>query len=105
MSLILALKEINLLVPKEQIIDIILYGSCAKGTFKYNSDVDIMVLIDKEWFFKNIEIVRKLLAFSIPYFENLPDVDIRVECGTIEEQNDTWYWKLIKKEGKSVWKK
>lgn len=92
-------------IPNEHIIDIRLYGSCARGTAEYRSDVDILVLVQEDWLEENRKITRMLTTNCTMDDCTMPEPDIHTFGGTLEEKPNTVYWKIMKKESVSLYHK
>lgn len=89
--------------PYSQYIDAIyLYGSCATGKQRYDSDVDLLVEYNSLF---NQTIGRQMRIAVIPENINLPDVELKFV------QKDNWKKKCdcftqnLKKESILVWKR
>ncbi len=81
----------------DNLLDIILYGSCATGKWRFSSDVDLLVVV-KEIDFRT----PRLRGMCMPDTWDIADVDIHfVTMEDYLERNDT-YIKIIKREGVSV---
>lgn len=85
---------------KAFIYEIYLYGSCARGTQKFDSDIDLLIKIDE-----NIpkDVLRKMRMDVIPDY-NLPEVELKFF------KEDTFssspqFNENLKKEGILLWKR
>ena len=78
----------------------ILYGSCAKGKPKYNSDVDILLVVNdiviKDR--NNIRIFRKL-ANELREVSDMASIDLKIISLSNWNKNNTIYLKNVHKEG------
>ena len=83
----------------------LLYGSCARGTAEYRSDVDILVLVQEDWLEENRKITRMLTTNCTMDDCTMPEPDIHTFGGTLEEKPNTVYWKIMKKESVSLYHK
>ena len=90
---------------KDYIKDIILYGSCAREKVKYNSDVDILVIIDNTAIQDcNIRETLLELKSTLGFGENnLIDVDLKILSEDSFDNDNSFFVKNIKKEGVKIW--
>ena len=72
------IKVKDICVNRLKNIEFLLFGSIAKGRFKNNSDIDILILIEEN---KSVRELRKLRHELEDYIDNLNlsrDVDIKI---------------------------
>jgi len=85
--------------------DVYLYGSCARGTAKYDSDVDLLLVLKKN--IVSVENYQKLIRLlrSNLMPDNIEDVEIDVHTtiDTLDHQYNKLYFNNIRKEGISIW--
>ena len=84
---------------------IVLYGSCARGNAKYDSDVDLLIIMPKRAIEKNHEEIIWLKGLINDGDVSDPEIDLHFANN--EEwvtRNDT-YAVNIKKEGVVLWRK
>lgn len=82
-----------------------LFGSCARGQEKWESDVDLLVQLAPS-FLQYPELKRKLyLLRAEASTDNLYDVeaDIKFVIGTEWESSAMLFYENIKREGKQLW--
>lgn len=80
--------------------EIILFGSCARGTTKLGSDIDLLCLTSKK-----LEERKDRLMFynSIP-IDTEVEVDLLIRTKELFESESDWFLNIIKKEGVVLWK-
>jgi predicted nucleotidyltransferase len=83
----------------DDILDVYLYGSVARGEQKYESDVDLAVFLKKDAAVN----VRKLRSELVSDDLDLPEVDAHFFRGKIEDQPESCYFYFVRKDGISVW--
>lgn len=80
---------------------IYLYGSCARGRQKYNSDVDLLIKLDVE---TPKKVVRKMRLDVMPEEAGLPPVELKINMGE-EFSSSRQFNENIKREGKLLWQR
>ncbi|MCD5414705.1 MAG: nucleotidyltransferase domain-containing protein [Clostridiales bacterium] len=84
-------------VIKNKANRIILFGSCASGTDKINSDIDLFVLVDNEF---RAEIEKKIYSYEIDRKINPVIVD-EFELIDLETEDKAFYKEISK--GIEIW--
>ena len=99
-----ALNVIKSSTLSQHISDIILFGSVARGTAKYSSDVDLLLVLNKdaEELVDNRDI-RTLKGDVSPLSVSLPEVDLKVTFGMGWRQSKSTIDFNIRKDGYSIW--
>lgn len=88
--------------PYEQYIGAIyLYGSCARGDQRFDSDVDLLVQYNHLF---DQKIGREMRIAVMPDDVSLPDVELKFAKQDGWEQATDQFSKNIKKEGILLWK-
>lgn len=86
------------------ITSVYLYGSSARGDYKYSSDIDLFVVLDKD---VPIDIARpemfRLKGIISPANINDVPVDLHATIGSEWETGTSLYYKNIRKEGVDIW--
>ena len=78
---------------------IYLYGSCARGEQKYNSDVDLLIqVLDTT----SPRLMRQMCAEATPEEAELPAVELKFSSGQ-EFSSSYQFNENIKREGKLIW--
>lgn len=81
-----------------------LYGSCARKTQNYNSDVDLFLVlsesIDRDMYYDDMLMLKSKVS---PTDTTLPEVDLKIEIGNNWMKNPLLYYKNVKKEGIVIW--
>lgn len=81
-----------------------LYGSCARKTQTYESDVDLLVELDENTDMEKYrQSIMELKGTISPVSLELPDVDMHVVAGTQWKNSRLLYYQNIRKEGMDVW--
>ena len=80
---------------------IILYGSCARGTMKYQSDVDLLCVIKRPLNEKEISTARKIRSKGMSLE---PEADLQFFQSTSVEQSNNVYFQEVRKDGLTIWK-
>lgn len=93
--------------PLAEMVDhVYLYGSCARGTQNYSSDVDLLLQLNENGNMDlGKEYVTKLKGEVTPTDITLPEVDLKVVIGESWKENSMLYYKRIKEEGIDIWQK
>lgn len=83
----------------EYINEAYLYGSCARGEENYDSDVDTLLFIKD-----SMPKEKRLMigADTCPDDFTLPDIDIHIYLGSLEEKEDNCFFTNIKTEGQRL---
>ena len=83
---------------------LILYGSCARKTLSYQSDVDLLLEldanVDTEKYHNDIMQLRGCVS---PKNLDDPEVDLKIVIGKGWEQQKMLYFDNIKREGVELW--
>lgn len=81
----------------DNVLKVVLYGSCARGDYHYSSDVDILVVVHSMDF--NVRLLRgECISDSL----DMADVDVHfVTEESYNSRTDT-YMNIIRKEGVAV---
>lgn len=105
-SIAYAVKEISKSPVAPYVKHLFLYGSCARNTQTYKSDVDLFLVlsekIDTEQLHDAIMILKSKVT---PTDSCLPEVDLKVEIGDSWRENSMLYYKNVRKEGIEIWQK
>lgn len=84
-----------------KIIDIYLFGSCAKNNIKYNSDVDIAIIIPDN-ILKDRTIHNEIIKLKgdLSYInDNYAEIDLKIISDISWKQDNSIFIKNIKKDG------
>lgn len=85
----------------DYIEEISLYGSCARGEQKYQSDVDLLIRVTED---TPARIMRRMRSEVIPDDIELPDVELKFYSGD-EYSSSPRFNKNIERDKKIIWKK
>lgn len=89
--------------PYRKYIDAIyLYGSCATGRQKYESDVDLLVQYNPSF---DQQIGRNMRIAAMPEDAELPDVELKFVQQDYWKQASDPFSQNLKKEGILLWKR
>ena len=81
-----------------------LYGSCARSQARYDSDVDLfLVLRDDLPISEHREELRKIKSKVMSDDIDDPEVDLKIVIGDAWETSNMLYYQNIRKEGIGVW--
>ena len=83
----------------EYVNEAYLYGSCARGEERYDSDVDILLFI-KDSMPKEKRLM--INAETCPDDFTLPDTDIHIYLGCLEEKEDNCFFANVRAEGRKL---
>ena len=99
-SLTFAKEQIALSPLSVHIFSIIFYGSCTKQKIKYNSDIDLLLVVDDSYIFdkKGIKEFRNLRNILLDFEDGAP-IDIKIISLTSWNKNDSIYLKNVHREG------
>lgn len=86
-------------IPKDKINQLLLYGSFARNMATYKSDVDMALFIKPDTL--TIKQKRQLKSEAMPLDIHLPEVDLHIFDGFLNEYDDT-YFNAIKRDGKEL---
>lgn len=86
---------------RQYIEEIYLYGSCARGNEKYNSDVDLFLQCNQQ--LSGI-VARKMRVEVMPDDIKLPDVELKFTKDDQWKRASDQFSQNIRKEGILVWK-
>lgn len=84
---------------KLQIERIILFGSCARGESRYESDIDLLLLVKEVPEGKEIRKLKMKLGDIIA-----PEVDVKISTSNSFENSSDFFMSRIKKDGVTLWK-
>ena len=76
--------------------ELYIYGSAARGAEKWNSDIDLLLVLDPEKK-GNREIKEEDI--------DAPEIDLKVVFGDDWKKSSQTYYKNILQEGKQIWQK
>lgn len=104
-AIIYAMKQIQCSELAEYVEKIILYGSCARGTENWNSDVDLCVILNSECgnlpgLSHKIHMLKGEISSSELYDV---EADVKFFIGNEWEENESSFCENIRKEGKILW--
>ena len=94
-----AVNKIKEVIPEKDLNDIILYGSIARNDGEYGSDVDLVVLVSPQWLTQNKKKAIALHADCIMDDYTMPEADIHIYTGILEDQPDNCYWTNVREDG------
>lgn len=90
----------------DQISEVYLYGSCARGEQHYGSDVDLFVVLNKEFDAKqNHKDLIQIMSYIQPNSLELPQIDIKFEAGNNWKNRNDLYYVNIRRDGINIWNK
>lgn len=92
---------INLLSTLDFAEEIILFGSCARNESKLGSDVDLLVITNRQT--KRVE--RGLVYSDLCYKLNGVNADIVFSTRQQYDEDDSKLYENIRKDGKTLWHK
>ena len=72
-----------------------LFGSCARGTEKYLSDIDLFVVVEDE---TTNDMIRHIANNGLPYIHGLPEVDITVYRQGTLDNTESFFLKGVKRD-------
>ena len=100
-----ALSEIKASSLFSYVEDVVLFGSTARGMARYESDVDLLLVLDESArsTIDNRDI-RLLKVDVSPLDFELPDVDLKVTFNNNWMQSKDTIYLNIKEDGYSIWK-
>lgn len=87
---------------QKYIEEVYLYGSCAKGNQKYDSDVDLFVICNQQF---TQEIGRKMRLAVMHEDEKAPEVELKFTQNPLWMQAQDPFTKNIRMDGILLWKK
>lgn len=82
--------------------ELYLYGSCAKGTQGWNSDVDLLLVLSTDAAYLKREVIQLKGQVSKDDIYAV-DVDLKVAYGQDWKKNTMLYYKNIAREGRKLW--
>ena len=103
-SISYAVRQIKESVLAPYIKKLYIYGSCARGEQRYDSDVDLFMELSDEidlTKYKNDVLFLKTKVSPLDY--SLPEVDLKVVVGKAWMKNNMLYYKNVRKEGINIW--
>ena len=77
---------------------IILFGSCARSQSRYESDIDLLVVVKEIPSTKDILHIKAELNIQIPI-----DVDLKIVSDEMFSKNDDFFLNKIKRDGVILW--
>lgn len=87
----------------DAIDDVILYGSCARREQKYDSDVDLLIILKPEAEVRPHRIRTEVDSAKL----DIPEVDSHFYRKSVDEnlktQPNNCYWNEIRRDGISIW--
>ncbi len=87
--------SVSLLAP--YVNELILYGSFARGTQKWDSDIDLLLTLDDDAPDLKKEIIRLKAEVS------QKNIDLKVLHGNAWRESNIPYYQNIRREGKKLW--
>lgn len=91
---------------KPYIRRILLYGSCARRTQDYNSDIDLFLELDPGIDLEKYhDEILKLKSIVTSSELDLPEVDLKVAVGNNWEKESMLFYKNVKRDGIVIWEK
>ena len=87
--------------------ELYIYGSAARGAEKWNSDIDLLLVLDPEKK-GNREIKREIIYLKGSITEediDAPEIDLKVVFGDDWKKSSQTYYRNILQEGKQIWQK
>ncbi len=85
--------------------ELYLYGSYARGDYKYSSDIDLFLVLEDEAREYHSEIMKlKSEVTDAEDFEGV-DVDLKVTFGDTWKESNQFYHKNIRRDGKNIWER
>ena len=87
--------------------ELYIYGSAARGAEKWNSDVDLLLVLDPEKK-GNREIKREIIYLKGSITEediDAPEIDLKVVFVDDWKKSSQTYYRNILREGKQIWQK
>ena len=87
--------------------ELYIYGSAARGAEKWNSDIDLLLVLDPEKK-GNREIKREIIYLKGSITEediDAPEIDLKVVFGDDWKKSSQTYYKNILQEGKQIWQR
>lgn len=100
-SLLYALNVLKSNKYKEHIREIYLYGSCARGHQKFDSDVDLFLFVDEG---VSDQLIRELRIAVSPDDYTLPEVEIKISK-TNYFSNSRIFQTNLEREAILLWKR
>lgn len=83
----------------------LLYGSCARHDQRYDSDVDLFLVLDPNI---DLDVYRddliKLKGDVSPLDYDMPEVDLHTTVGSNWETSNMLYYQNVKRDGITIWK-
>lgn len=87
---------------KDDVLQIYLYGSCARQEQKRTSDVDLYLIVEKDL---PPKAVRDLKTARVPADWKLPDVDVKVDFGREAFLQNDLFHNNVRKDGVLLWER
>lgn len=82
-----------------------LYGSYARGDYKYSSDIDLFLVLEEAAREYHSEIMElKSDVTDAEDFDGV-DVDLKVTFGNAWKESSQFYHRNIRRDGKNIWMK
>lgn len=89
----------------EFVKELYLYGSYARGDYKYSSDIDLFLVLEEKGKEYHSEVLK--LKSDVTDAEDFGgvDVDLKVTFGDTWKESNQFYHRNIRKEGRNIWKR
>lgn len=83
--------------------ELYLYGSFARGDYKYSSDIDLFLVMEEDGKKYHSEIMQ--LKSDVTDAENFEgvEVDLKVTFGDAWKESNQFYHKNIRRDGRNIW--
>lgn len=105
-----ALEHAVLSIKKSQLSnfvnDVILFGSCARGEQTYESDIDLLLILQEEFLTvkEKLRIPFRLIKCEVNGEElDDPDIDLKILIGDEWKTSQMTFYKNIRRDGISIW--
>lgn len=106
-ALCLAKQKILCSKLSEYVKELYLYGSMARGSQKWNSDIDLFLVLEPEKK-DNREIKKEIIYLKGSITDDdldSPEIDLKVVFGDSWKSSNQTYYRNILREGKLIWQK
>ena len=105
-AIIYALNEIKISKIAPYVLDVILFGSCARKEEKYESDIDLLLVLNEKAKEHEYHKAIILLKGSVSSPEiNAAEVDLKITFNNDWQSSNNTIYNCIKKDGIRIWKK
>lgn len=82
--------------------ELYLYGSCSRGDYEWNSDVDLLLSLDEES--SNMRRDIRILRSEVSNDDlHAAEVDLKIVFGDGWKDNEMTFYQKVKKEGVRLW--